>query len=78
MTVRIVLPHTRAQAEHAAEVTERLREEGPVFVDGVNIGLDLIEAVCPSCSLAFLVTDRVGSWGLCLDCLREAIVRLPA
>ncbi len=69
--VRIVLPHTRAQAEHAAEVTARLHEEEPPF------GLDLAEAICPACALAFFVTDRVHSWGLCPDCLSTALVRVP-
>jgi hypothetical protein len=73
---RIVLPHTRAQAEHAAEVTARLHAEGPLIVEGTNLGLDLTEAICPACSLAFFVTDRVHSWGLCPDCLREALVRV--
>jgi len=64
---RVVLPHSRAQAEHAAEVTERLREEEP------PLGLDYKEAVCPACSLAFLVTDRAHSWGLCRDCLTDLV-----
>ena len=68
---RLVLPHTRAQAEHAAEVTERLREEDP------PLGLDLTEAICPACSLAFFVTDRVHSWGLCPDCLKGALEAVP-
>lgn len=67
---RVVLPHTRADAEHAAEVTERLREEEPPF------GLALTEAICPACRLAFFVTDRVHSWGLCPDCLGAALVRV--
>lgn len=64
---RVVLPHTRAQAEHAAEVTERLREEEP------PLGLTLHEAICPSCSLAFLVTDRAHSWGICRECMTDLV-----
>lgn len=75
-TTRIVLPHTRAQAEHAVEVTARLHEEEPITVDGVTVGLDLAEAICPACSLAFWVADRAHSWGLCPDCLSAALVRL--
>lgn len=73
---RRVLPHTRAQAEHAAEVTARLQADSPLVVDGVNLGLDEGEAICPSCSLAFFVSDRAHSWGLCRDCLDTALVRI--
>lgn len=72
-----VLPFTRAQAEHARDVTARLHEDGPLVVEGVNVGLDLAEAICPACSLAFWVSDAAHSWGTCPDCLKEAIVRLP-
>ena len=73
---RLVLPFNRAQAEHAAEVTEVLREEGPLVIEGVNVGLDYAEAICPACSLAFWVTDRAHSWGMCPECLRGALERI--
>lgn len=71
MPTRIVLPHTRAQAAHAEDVTAALREEEPPLAVALN------EAVCPSCALVFTVTDRLHSWGLCRDCLTEAVKRLP-
>lgn len=58
---RLVLPITRAQAEHAADVTARLREDEP------PLGLEEREAICPSCTFAFLVPSR-PTWGLCPDC----------
>lgn len=58
---------------HTEQVTERLREareEGEEH----PLGLGEDEAICPKCSLAYLVA--AGSWGVCSDCLGEALVRL--
>lgn len=57
---------------HAAEVTERLREEEP------PLGLDLSEAICPRCRLAFFVGERAFSWGVCSDCLGEPLQPVPS
>lgn len=61
---------------HAAEVTEALRTEGPVYLDGLNIGLDHDEAICPRCSLAYFVP--AGSLGVCRDCLGEVLEGVAA
>jgi hypothetical protein len=61
---------THAQVIHAREVTERLREEEP------PLGLDLREAVCHSCNLAFWVHDAF-SWGVCPECLAESLTTIP-
>lgn len=66
-----VLPFTRAQAEHAQEVTLLLQEDDP------PLGLDYTEAICPACSLAFFVTDRDHSWGMCRECFEVALAKVP-
>jgi hypothetical protein len=40
-------------------------------------GIDSHEAICPSCDLAFFVTEAAFSWGVCPDCLGEALVPVP-
>lgn len=57
---------SRYHGEHAQAVTEALREEEP------PLGLALEEAVCPRCLMAFWVA--AGSWGVCPDCLAEALL----
>lgn len=59
---------TVQHVEHAAEVTERLREDEP------PLGLTLDEAVCPRCLMAYFVP--AGSWGVCRDCLDEPLLAL--
>lgn len=33
------------------------------------------EAVCPRCSMAFIVRDGAFDWGVCPDCLKDGIRR---
>lgn len=56
--------------EHAAEVTARLRE------DEQPLGLAPTEAICPRCTLAFFVREGAFSWGICPDCLADAVSEL--
>lgn len=58
---------TSSDRAHAHATTERLRAEEP------PLGLALNEAICPVCSLAYLVTDRAFDWGTCPDCIGAAL-----
>lgn len=55
---------------HARDVTGRLRDDEP------PMGLSHREAICPRCSLAFHVRESAFDWGVCPDCLADAVVRL--
>lgn len=57
-------------AAHAREVTSRLRADDP------PLGLADTEAICPRCSLAFIVREAAFDWGVCPDCLADAVVQL--
>lgn len=57
--MRIVIPTSRAVAEHAKALTVRLREDEP------PAGLASNESICPVCLLTFC---KPGDWGLCPDC----------
>lgn len=74
MTRRVVVPFTRLEKEHADDVTDRLRSDAPLLVDGLNIALDYGEAICPACDLAFWVASSAHSWGMCPDCFSSRLV----
>lgn len=59
---------SRHHGEHAAAVTEHLREDEP------PLGLAYDEAVCPRCLMAYFVP--AGSYGVCRDCHGETALAL--
>lgn len=55
--------------EHAADVTAKLRADDP------PLGMSEQEVVCPRCTLVFFIPTGVPFWGVCPDCVGEAIGR---